>query len=551
MVRLAWSTPVERGLLVAVSLSATLWAYACGDGATEPPTPPPDPPRPTTVAVTPATAQLGALGATVQLTAEVRDQNGNAMAGAAVNWASSAATVATVDGSGLVAAAGNGTATITATAGGASGTAAVTVMQTPESVAVTPAEATLSALGATLRLAAEAFDSNGRAVAGLDFSWESSDEAVATVDGSGLVAAAGNGTATITATAGGASGTAAVTVMQTPESVAVTPAEATLSALGATLRLAAEAFDSNGRAVAGLDFSWESSDEAVATVDGSGLVAAAGNGTATITATAGGASGTAAVTVMQTPESVAVTPAEATLSALGATLRLAAEAFDSNGRAVAGLDFSWESSDEAVATVDGSGLVAAAGNGTATITATAGGASGTAAVTVMQTPESVAVTPAEATLSALGATLRLAAEAFDSNGRAVAGLDFSWESSDEAVATVDGSGLVAAAGNGTATITATAGGASGTAAVTVMQTPESVAVTPAEATLSALGATLRLAAEAFDSNGRAVAGLDFSWESSDEAITWRRWTARAWWRRRATGRRRSRRRRAGLRGRRR
>ncbi len=51
----------------------------------------------------------------------------------------------------------------------------------------------------------------------------------------------------------------------------------------------------------------------------------------------------------------------------------------------------------------------------------------------------------------------------------MAGLDFSWESSDEAVATVDGSGLVAAAGNGTATITATAGGASGTAAVTVAQ----------------------------------------------------------------------------------
>ena len=30
---------------VAATLSATLWAYACGDGATEPP--PPDPPRPT------------------------------------------------------------------------------------------------------------------------------------------------------------------------------------------------------------------------------------------------------------------------------------------------------------------------------------------------------------------------------------------------------------------------------------------------------------------------------------------------------------------------
>ena len=116
MERLAWGTPVERGLLVAAALSATLWAYACGDGATEPPAPPPDPPRPATVMVTPAAAQLGALGATAQLTAEVRDQNGQAMAGAAASWASDATGAATVGGSGLVTAVGNGTATITATA---------------------------------------------------------------------------------------------------------------------------------------------------------------------------------------------------------------------------------------------------------------------------------------------------------------------------------------------------------------------------------------------------------------------------------------------------
>ena len=57
------------GGFAALALVATL---SCGDGAIEPP--PPDPPRPTTVAVTPATTQLAALGATVQLSAEVRDQ---------------------------------------------------------------------------------------------------------------------------------------------------------------------------------------------------------------------------------------------------------------------------------------------------------------------------------------------------------------------------------------------------------------------------------------------------------------------------------------------
>ena len=79
--------------------------------------------------VSPATAQLTALGATVLLSAEVRDQNGGVMTGATVNWSSNAPAVAAVDAAGLVTAAGNGTATITATAGSASGSAVVTVEQ--------------------------------------------------------------------------------------------------------------------------------------------------------------------------------------------------------------------------------------------------------------------------------------------------------------------------------------------------------------------------------------------------------------------------------------
>ena len=191
-------------VLAFAALSVLAWAAGCGDGATEPPPqpPPPDPPRPTTVTVSPATARLTALGATVQLAARVLDQNGQAMAGTTVTWASSAAAVATVDGAGLVTAAGNGSATITASAGGASGTATLTVMQTAGSVEVDPAEATLAALGDTLRLAAEALDANGNAVADAQFSWASSAAAVATVDGAGLVTAVGDGSATITAFGG-------------------------------------------------------------------------------------------------------------------------------------------------------------------------------------------------------------------------------------------------------------------------------------------------------------------------------------------------------------
>ena len=113
--------------IAAAAVTAVLWAYACGDGGTEPITPPPDPPRPATVTVTPATATLGALDETVQLRAEVRDQNGKVMAVAGTAWSSSDASVATVDGAGLVTGMAEGVATITASSGGAEGAAEITV----------------------------------------------------------------------------------------------------------------------------------------------------------------------------------------------------------------------------------------------------------------------------------------------------------------------------------------------------------------------------------------------------------------------------------------
>ena len=286
-------------------LAVVALAKGCGDGESPSAPPPPEPARPTTVTVSPATHELTALGTTVQLSAEVRDQNARVMAGATVTWTSSASSMATVDASGLVTAAGNGTATITASAGSASGSAVVTVMQSVASVEVSPSVYELTALGQTVQLTAEAFDENGHAVAGAEFSWESSDAAVATVDAGGLVTAVAEGVATITASAGEASGSAVVPVMQPVASVQVSPSAETIG-LGSTLQLTAEAFDENGHAVAGAEFSWESSDAAVATVDAGGLVTGVAVGTATITASVGGAQGTAEITVGPNPDRAAL-----------------------------------------------------------------------------------------------------------------------------------------------------------------------------------------------------------------------------------------------------
>ena len=176
-------------------------------------------PAPTTVVVAPDTVSFMALGETVQLAAEVRDQEGRVMEGVPVAWSSADPTVAAVDSAGLVTAVGTGAAAVTATAGSASGEAVVTVMQSAGSVVVSPAADTV-ALGDTLRLEAEAFDANGHRVEGARFDWSSSDVAVARVDGSGLVTGVAEGAATITATAGAARGTAGITV-QNPDRAAL------------------------------------------------------------------------------------------------------------------------------------------------------------------------------------------------------------------------------------------------------------------------------------------------------------------------------------------
>jgi len=79
---------------------------------------------------------------------------------------------------------------------------------------------------------------------------------------------------------------------------------------------------------------------------------------------------------------------------------------------------------------------------------------------------SVAVSPSAATLG-VGTTLQLTSTLFDGNGGELSG-DVSWDSSNNSVASVNDSGLVTAVAEGAATITASAGGQSGSAVVTVV-----------------------------------------------------------------------------------
>ena len=287
----------ETAALLAVLLAAGLsLTTACGDDAVEPANS-----VVTSITVSPATSTLQSLGETVQLTATVRDQSGQAMSGVSIWWTSGDPAVATVEAStGLVTAVANGTATATATAGSVSGTATVTVDQVLTEVVIRPATDTLVAFGDTLRLLAEAVDANGNPVGAPEFAWASGDTLVAIVDQEGLVRGVSAGEAEITASFAEMTGRAQlIVVLPAPTTVVISPDTVELNGIGRGIQFTAEVRDQAGRAMEDVPVLWTSSDTLVATVDQTGLVTATGIGEAMITAKADSVAGAALVTVRQ------------------------------------------------------------------------------------------------------------------------------------------------------------------------------------------------------------------------------------------------------------
>jgi WD40 repeat protein len=215
-------TATTCALVLTALLTATL---ACADGGgTQPVEPgtggggggttPPPPAAVASVSVTPASASV-VVGGTQSLVAGARDAAGNALTGRAVTWSSGTPAVATVSAAGVVTAVAAGSATITATVEGITGTATITVTPVPvASVSVTPVSVSISP-GFTQQMAATPRDAGGAALSGRPASWSSSAPAVASIDNAGLVTAVAAGSTTIRATVEGIVGTATITVVAT------------------------------------------------------------------------------------------------------------------------------------------------------------------------------------------------------------------------------------------------------------------------------------------------------------------------------------------------
>lgn len=248
------------------------------------------------VSVAPGTASVQA-GRTVDLTIGITQQN---CTNPAVTWTSSAPNVATVSGTGQVTGLTPGMATVTASAGGQSGSSVITVTVGPAfAVVITPANPTVEEK-LTLQLNASVRDSLGNVIT-TPVTWTSANTATATVSNTGLVTGVKSGTTQVTASASGKSAQATVTVTApVVSSVSITPSARTVDA-GTTLLIEARPVDGSGTPVAS-NATWTVSNPAVAAVTATANNVASVEfravGSSNVTATVEGKVASVAITVV-------------------------------------------------------------------------------------------------------------------------------------------------------------------------------------------------------------------------------------------------------------
>ena len=424
------------------------------------------------------------VGRTGRLTAVVTDPEGEPLPASVLAWSSSDEAVATVDGDGTITGRAQGRLWVRASAGGHLDSAGVYVWRPAARMEVTPDESPLFT-GQTVRLAFATVDSLGVSQARHAAIWTTSDTAVAQVDAVGLVTAGHRaGSATITATAAGVAGVGTVSVLRGVGGVLLSRDTATLMIGAPALELAAVATDSAGLPLPDRPVSWAltpSSGSFVFLTGAPGGVArllAREPGVARAVATSGQWSDTTEVTVVSGGVGsilVAAAVGRGTTLAPGDTITVQADSRNPSGAPVAGVHVEWSSADPGVVQVSPQGLVRAVGPGSATVLAEAAGVTGRLPFTVRETIASLTLSIDSLSLPpATYGAASVVAVARGASGQPVgAGQDVAWQSSDPAVAHIEGGDpfslqrVITTGTPGRAVITATSGGRSGTMVVAV------------------------------------------------------------------------------------
>ena len=395
-----------------------------------------------------------------------------------VKYSTSKKSVATVDSKGKIKAKAAGTATITVTSKSNSkvkATCKVTVKQPVKKIQISKNVLAVQK-GKTVNIKATVKPKNA---SNKKLKYKTSNKKIATVNSKGKVKGIKNGTVTITVTAADGSkkkATCKVGVYTAKiKKATVSPSKKTLN-VGQTVTLKTK-IKSPSKGAVNL-FTWTSSNKKVAFVDANGKVKALKAGTATITGTAADGSKkkvTCKITVKQPVKKVTITPSSAQVTeGQKVTLKVNVSPANASNKKV-----TWKSNNTSIATVDGNGVVTGKKAGNATITATAADGSGkSASATVNVKAKPVDPKPENPVIRVSGITLDKSSVEVKANTPAftlkatvtpanATNKTVTWKTSNASVADVH-AGTVTVKTEGTATITATAGGKTASCLVKVI-----------------------------------------------------------------------------------
>lgn len=403
-------------------------------------------------------------------------------------WTSSNTGIVTINSAGIATMIGFGVVTITATApNGMSISTTLSNIAHRISIAITPSSVSLSNYGSTQQLVVTARYNDGSTNSVTNLCTWSYDSSYITIDSTGLVTAIAldvPNDLTITATLGTDLASIACHSTYSLSSIAVTPSASTIG-VGTTAAFTATGTWSNNsvRDISHI-CAWISTNTNVATVNSSGLVTIIGAGNTTIRATA--SNGIIGSTALEGSSTTLRVSASSTIYAYQNTHQFMAILDNGTTQTDVTNLCTWTSSDSSHVSINSTGMALAVRlNSTATITiaATYQGHAGTSSCSTAYTITSIAVTPANST-AATGVSTQFTATGSWSGIHKNITNSSAWTSSDTLVATINNSGLASPILAGSsATITATAGGISGSTLLNVAVNPVVSVVITAPATI--------------------------------------------------------------------
>jgi parallel beta-helix repeat protein len=449
-------------------------------------------------------------GMRYQFAATPKDMYNNTIPGQSIVWAT---TVGNISATGLFTAQTLAVAsgTVSATIGGTASIVNVTVI--PDQlldIRLTPPSATLPAGGVQV-FSAQGYDQYNNLIYGLSFNWTTN---VGAMDGSTLnVQTTSGALGYVRATIGLVARDATVTVVPAAlDHIDMAPSDL-VAVAGKQYSITATPKDVYNNTISGLTLIWETTVGVVTGSTGTGQYSAQymANATGTVTATVGGKTGTATVTVIPDQLThILIKPVSVNVTA-GGTHAFSASGYDQYNNLITGLSFNW-TTDIGSMVVDT--LLANTLAGTrGYVRAAIGEVHADATVNIVPGAlDHVVVSPSDFTAVA-GMSYQFTATGMDVHNNPIHGLVFEWSST---VGDVTKAGIFTAQTRaGTAgTLTATTGGKSMFAVVSIIPDALTVIRVTPDTLNSAAGSVQTFSATGFDQYNNSIYGLGFNWTTN-------------------------------------